>query len=289
MPEFKPPDFFHTPLDIRVASAALASMLGLSIRQWDARRKAEIDAAVKLALQKRKAELAWMAEELRLACNSNAGLMRRMLENFETRAVSDYGKGSIAAALLMVMEESEDGAGSPGTGKSFPGGSHTLGEPAFAQNEAEAMGWARSDGISANRAAALMLERARKAPNVRIASLREMLSIHFSRNPKDYERVLRLLLNLSQNELEQPAVVEQAVKQEVAKIGRRMFAEKMLEKLRKLKGGKLDEMLYFHDKKSGVFVVCPKCHSPASLFSTITRLMQAAEREKQEKPGKSGG
>ncbi|GEM_PF-3978269 len=282
MPEFKPPVFFQTPLDIRVASAAIASMLGIRVHEWDARRKVEIGRAVKLALEKRKAELAWMAEELRAACKADREKMAKMLGEFEKRAVSDYGKGNICSALLVVIEESEDCGGEPGVGRLFPGSGRVPGEPKFAQNEAEVMGWAQSDGISRNKASALMLERARKSPNVRIASLREMLSIYFSRNPKEYEQVLRLLLGLSQNELEQPAVIEQAVKREVAKIGRREFVRRLLEKLKKLKAAKFsDAVPYFHDKKSNVFVVCPKCHSPASLFSTLAKLLQG----KQEKAG----
>lgn len=282
MPEFRPPVFFQTPLDIRVASAAIASILGIRIREWDAKRKAEMERAVRLALEKRKAELSWMAGELKAACNADREKMAKMLGDFEKRAISDYGKGTIPAALLIVMEESDDRGEEPDIGKHFPGSAHVLGEPELAQNEAEVMGWARSDGISRNKASVLMLERARKAPNVRIASLREMLSVYFSKNPKEYEQILRLLLGLSQNELEQPAVIEQAVKQEIAKIGRREFVRRLLEKLRKLKAGKFaDEAPYFHDKKANVFVICPKCHSPASLFSTLVKLLQG----KNEKTG----
>lgn len=221
--------------------------------------------------------------EINMVCKGDKDRITHVMDEWEKRAGEGKGR-DIVSTLFVILEEEFYITG--GEGKIGKGG----GVGARVQMEGAVLPTEKITGMELERPplpgmAVQTIERielrklvknAGKMPNARIVSLREMLRYHLERNPREYQGVIRVLFNLSDEELADPALVQALIAAEIERIGTFGFSDLVYRELmakwkKKNKKKKMERFGCVYDPISGQFIICSLC---ATLKGVAAMLLQ---------------
>lgn len=232
------------------------------------------------------AKLVPIVYEINAVCSGKIDRVKYVLDEWEKNVVEN--KKDPYSTLLVILEEEfyttggfekigkVGGAGAiVGIGAEKPPTKVAVPLERGTQREWEGMPLLRAETQAAERnELAKLITNARKMPNTKVVSLREMLRYHFERYPAEYQDVLRVLFALSDNQLADPAVVEAMVAEEVERLGAFGFSHLVYTVLmanwkRKNEKEKLEKFGCMYDPVSGQFIICSLCATLKGIASML--------------------
>jgi hypothetical protein len=228
-----------------------------------------------------------IAYEINAVCRGDKDRIKHVMDEWEKRAGEGRGRDLVSTLFVILEEEFYITGGEGKIGKGGGVGARVQMEEGLSPTE-------KIIGVGAEKPsmpgmAAQTIERielrklvknAGRMPNARIVSLREMLRYHLERNPREYQGLIRVLFNLSDEELADPALVQALIAAEIERVGAFGFSDIVYRKLmakwkKKNKKEKMERFGCVYDPISGQFIICSLCATLKGVASMLLEKLKS--------------